>query len=523
MTVRHSPFPVPFFGRPHVPAPTGTQAAAFDRWAQDELGVHGSVLMESAGREAAHALEWLHPRGRIAVLAGPGNNGGDAVVLARTLAIRGRRVHLFVLGRRPDPDPLLHGWEVPRTDLGDDGLPPSTLAAFDLIVDGLLGTGIRGAPRPPHARLIEAVNATDRDVVALDVPSGVDADSGAIPGEAIQAGITLAFGAPKLGSLLQPGREAAGRIVALEMGFPPWPEDAASAVLVTPGWASLRRPRRPAVSHKNAAGRLLLLAGSEEFGGAAVLSARAALRVGVGFLRVATPPALQGLLQGTVPEAVWVDARRDEALGAAVEASDAVAAGPGLGGGEGAARAVEIVLEALGERQVLLDADALSVLTPGGEDWRARALLTPHPGEAGRLLDRPPRQVASDAPEHARLLAHRYGAAVLLKGTPSLVASADPSRPILVSASGSSDLARAGMGDVLSGVTGGFLARGAGPLEAAGLGLHHTGRAAVRAGKGEALLPSDIIRELGATLLEDGDGERGLDLPSVLLDLPRLP
>jgi ADP-dependent NAD(P)H-hydrate dehydratase / NAD(P)H-hydrate epimerase len=512
-----------FFGRPRVPVPTGSEAAAFDEWAQGEVGVHGSVLMESAGRAAADALERLHPRGRIAVLAGPGNNGGDAVVLARTLALRGRPVHLFVLGPRSDPDPLLHGWTVPRTKVGEGGLEPSTLGAFDLIVDGLLGTGIRGAPRPPHARLIEAANAAEREVVALDIPSGVDGDSGAIPGEAIRAGVTLAFGAPKLGSLLHPGRSAAGRIVAMEIGFPPWPEDAASAALITPGWATRARPRRRPVTHKNSAGRLLLLAGSEEFGGATVLSARAALRAGVGFLRVATPPVLRELLQGSVPEAVWVDAGSEDALASAVEASDAVAAGPGLGGGAGALRAVEIVLATLSERKLLLDADALSVLSPGTEEWRARALLTPHPGEAGRLLDRSPRQVASHAPEHVRLLARRYGTAVLLKGTPSLVAPADAEGPLLVSASGSSDLARAGMGDVLSGVAGAFLARGAGPFEAAGLGLHHTGRAAARAGKGEGLLPSDVIRELGATLSESGDGERGVDLPSVLLDLPRLP
>jgi ADP-dependent NAD(P)H-hydrate dehydratase / NAD(P)H-hydrate epimerase len=519
------PLPRALFGRARVPLPTGAEAAAFDRKAIDG-GVPQPVLMENAGRAAACVVQRLHPVGRIAVVAGRGNNGGDGVVLARTLAGWGRDVRLVVVGERPDPDPLLHGWGVAtrRPSLGGGDPDPPDLTGADVVVDALLGTGTRGAPREPEARAIRAMNECGRPVLSLDVPSGVDADTGAVAGQAVRAALTVAFGAPKRGCLLHPGRERSGRIVAVEIGFPPWSDADASAFLVTPGWARLRRPRRRPATHKNAEGRLLLVAGSPAYGGAAVLSARAALRAGVGFLRVAAPPPLGPLLQGSVPEAVHVDATDEGALRAAVEASDAVAAGPGLGTGSGSGSVCRLLLGAREARPLLLDADALNLLARGGlPEWGegdAPALLTPHPGEAGRLLGCGAGEIVSDPVGAARRIAGRFGAATLLKGTPSMVATRNGEAPLLVAAGGTSDLARAGMGDVLTGAAGAFLARGAAPEVAAGLGLHFTGRAAELSGAGESVLPTDVIEHLPAALAEEGDGASDLDLPSVILDLP---
>ena len=503
----------------------------------ESRGVPSPVLMEDAGREAARLLERLFPRGEVVVLAGSGNNGGDGVVLARTLAARGRPVRLLVLGDRPEPDPLLHGWSLPVRPLGE-GVEPGEVAGdlsgAGVLVDALLGTGIRGAPREPHARAIQALNRAGAPILALDIPSGVDADTGQVPGEAVRARVTVAFGAPKLGTMLFPGRERAGRLVAVEIGFPPWGPEPPEAALITPGWAAGRRPRRPLVTHKNTEGRLLILAGRSGMAGAAVLGAWGALRAGAGFVRVASAPENRVIIQSTVPEAVFLDATDTDALLEAARASDALAAGPGWGTGEEDGERLNRLLEEAAPPGILLDADALTLLGAGrlpafaraGD--RSRRLLTPHPGEMARLGES--EEGIRDAPlTAAREGARRWRAALLLKGTPSVVAPAGDdegegaggkgSGPVMVSLTGSSDLARAGMGDVLTGVAGAFLARGAGALEAGSLALHYTGRAGALAGLGESLLPRDVAEHLPEALAEEGNGSTDLDLPSLLLDL----
>jgi ADP-dependent NAD(P)H-hydrate dehydratase / NAD(P)H-hydrate epimerase len=525
------PGPVPTSAGPsHIPVPTGSQSAAFDRAAHDRFGIAGEVLMENAGRAAALVLQHTYPAGSVVVVAGAGNNGGDGVVLARTLAAAGWPVELLVCGDRPDPDPLLHGWAIPtRRASTVDALPAESFARASIIVDALLGTGLRGAPRPFETAVIRAMNEAEADLVALDLPSGVDADTGATPGESVRAGLTVAFGAPKLGTLLHPGRACTGGLIAIDIGFPPWEEGDASALLLTGGWAARHRPRRPPTAHKNSAGRLLVLAGSPGMAGAAVLATRAALRSGAGFVRVAVPGPLRDLLQSLAPEAVCIDAADPAALADAVRASDAVAAGPGLGTGEAALAALRIVLGEARERALVLDADALNLLATGRLELPAgadpeRMLLTPHPGEAARLLGPGSSPALGGDPVAAvRRLADRFGATVLLKGATSLV-GAPGKGPLLVAARGSSDQARAGMGDVLTGTAGAFAARGCAASVAGGLALHFTGIAADRAAKGEALLPTDVIEELPGALVSGGPNPDAdpapTGIPFVILDLP---
>jgi ADP-dependent NAD(P)H-hydrate dehydratase / NAD(P)H-hydrate epimerase len=502
-----------------------------DRYAMDFLGVAPDVLMERAGEAAARVLEALFPRGAVVVVVGGGNNGGDGVVLGRCLHAAGRPVRILVLGDRPAPDPLLHDHPVPSGPAPDD---PSALegilAEAGAIVDGLLGTGIRGAPREPQAALIRAINAAPAPVLSLDVPSGVDADTGAARGEAVRAAATVAFGAPKLGTLLFPGRELTGRLMAVDIGFPPWEPGMAGARLITPGWASDRRPRRSLVTHKNAEGRLLILAGRPGMAGAAVLAARGALRAGAGFVRVASAPENRVVIQGAVPEAVFVDSSDTGALLEAAGESDALAAGPGWGTGPEEARTLDRLLAEAAPPGILLDADGLTLLGGGmleafsGAGRSGRRLLTPHPGEMARLGGSR-ESIERDPMGAARQGAGRWEAAILLKGTPSLVASppggsgAPDGGPVLIASAGSSDLARAGMGDVLTGVAGAFLARGASATDAAGLALHLTGRAGALAALGESLLPSDVAEYLSLALAEEGDGVTDLDLSELLLDL----
>ncbi len=514
------------FGRALVGAPTGRESAQFDRFAIQDLGVPQDTLMENAGRSAALLLERLYPRGQVTALVGRGNNGGDALVVLRNLAAWGRPVTAVLVGDRDPGETLLHGFSV-RTlhdaDFqGSGSLLEGELAQAQVLVDGVLGTGISGPPRERQARAINAMNRAQAPVVALDIPSGVDAVTGAVPGDAVAAALTVSFGGAKLGALLHPGRALVGRLVAVEIGFPPVEEDTFPATLITPGWVSLRLPGRDPDTHKNAVGALLLVAGHSGMSGAAVLAAQGALRAGVGFLRVASPPANREILQAAVPEAVFVDATDPGAMAEAVSASRALGVGPGLGTGEEGEGILKRVLEGDDGLPLLLDADALNLLAAGRgprllELGRSReVVLTPHPGEMARLTGQDTAGVSANRPEVARKLAEEKECTVLLKGAPSLVAS--PRGRLMVDTVGSSDLAAAGMGDVLSGCISAFLAQGSGPMEAAALGLFTSGRAAVRAGLGVSLTPEDVVDFLPAALQERGEGDTELGFPFLLFD-----
>jgi len=517
------------FGRARVPAPTAAESAAIDREAIDVVGVPQPVLMENAGRSAAQIVSHLFPRGTVVGGGGGGNNGGDALVALRTLAAWGRQVRAVLVADRPAPEVLLHGWDVPTVsdaELGDDpGRWAGVLAGAAVVVDGILGTGVRGAPRDRQARAIRAVNAAGRPVLAIDIPSGVNGDSGAVDGEAVRADVTVSFGGPKLGALLHPGRARVGRLVAVEIAFPPVEAGAASAEVVTPAWAHGHRPVRGPDTHKNAVGRLLVVAGKPGMAGAAVMATRAGLRSGAGLVQVCSAPENRTVLQAAVPEAIFVDAAAPDALEDALAQANAVAVGPGLGTDAWAEALLGRVLAPGSSGSgpgTVVDADGLNLLAAGrGPDIAAVGaarplLLTPHPGEMSRLRGVDGQAIAADRPGTVRAAAEAWGCAVVLKGTPSLVAGS--SGPLLVDAVGTSDLATAGMGDVLTGVCGGLMAQGLGPLEAGALGLHLTGRSAVLAGLGKALTPADVVDRLPEALAEEGAGETDLGLPFVVFD-----
>lgn len=500
---------------------TADEARAFDARAIDRVGVPQPVLMENAGRGAAAVVQRLFADGPVLVLVGSGNNGGDALVVARSLAAWGREVRVVVSAERKDDDPLLHGWEVPSALDGDldeaawdDALRSAT------VVDGVLGTGVSGAPRARQAAVIERVVASGRPVVALDVPSGVDATTGAVPGAAMVGRVTVAFGVPKLGALLHPGRAYVGRHVVVEIGFPPLrPERDAMARVATPMWARAHLPRRGTDTHKNAVGRVTLLAGRAGMAGAAILSARGALSTGAGMVRVVSAASNRDAVHAAVPEALFVDAEDDGAVRDAVAAGGAVVAGPGWGSDDEGAR---ILSEALseGDAPCVLDADALNLVAAGALDGAALAsrrpvLLTPHPGEMARLLPDGP-SPTDERPACVRAAAERFGCAVLLKGAPSLVAA--PDAAVRIDTQSASDLAVGGMGDVLAGVCGTLLAQGLAPATAGAVGLYLSGRAARLAGRGAGLAPSDVIRWLPDALREGGAPLSDLDLPFVLFD-----
>ncbi|MBI4521534.1 MAG: NAD(P)H-hydrate dehydratase, partial [Gemmatimonadetes bacterium] len=449
----------------------------------------------------------------------------------RTLAAWGRPVAALPAAAR-GPDALLHGWTLEgwpsgKVEPAAEADAARLLAGADVVVDGVLGTGARGEAREPQARFIRAINAAGRAVVALDIPSGTDATTGDVPGDAVRAAVTIAFGWPKRGTLFQPARALAGRLVAVEIGFPPAGAEPSpfAARLITPCWASAHLPRRAADAHKGSTGQLLLVAGRAGMAGAAAMSgaaavaARGALRAGLGLLRIVSVPANREILQTLVPEAIFVDRTQRDELQAAIQTSDAVAIGPGLGLDAEAARLLEDVFDASDGRPLLLDADAITLAGQGGLTGigaQRPILLTPHPGELERISRRSRAEIVSRRLEAATEVAREIQATVLLKGLPSVVV--DPDAHALINTVGSSDLATGGMGDVLTGVAGAMLAQGVTPAEAAALALYYSGRAADVAGRGRALSPLDVVECLAGAFAEEGPGPNPTGLPFVVFD-----
>lgn len=504
-----------FFAAGGAPVLSAGEMRAWDRHAIQERGIPERVLMEAAGRAAAEVVARLHPEGRVVAAVGGGNNGGDALVLLRTLAARGREVAAVQAGASLPDRALLHDWEL-RV------LPASGAeAAFRdaaVVVDGILGTGAKGAPRDPAAGVIAAMRAAGRPVVALDGPSGVDMTTGRAEGAAVHAAVTVTFGAPKRGLLLFPGRELAGRVVAVEIGFPPLAAGAAGARVVTDAWVRARLPRVSADAHKGTLGTVCAVAGRSGLGGAAVMVAMGALRAGAGMVRVVSHADNRVVLQQAVPEALYTNrggGEVDDALAGAA----AVVAGPGMGTGDADLDFLRRVAAA-GGAPLLLDADAVTLLARSPElrrEIRRPLLLTPHPGEASRLLGRPVPDITADPFAAAAEIAARFDCAAILKGAPSLVAA--PGEPTLVSVAGHSGIATGGMGDTLTGVAGALLAMGCPPREAAAIALFFCGRAAEIAGRGRSLLPRDVdaaLPDAYASL----DAPPAMDLPAVVFDLP---
>lgn len=495
---------------------TADQAAALDRRARDG-GIPERALMENAGRAAAQVIHRLYPRGPVVAVVGSGNNGGDAMVALRSLRHWGRDVAWVPVGSS-DPDAALStGLELPRLELDDAG---PALTGAGVIVDGILGTGASGAPREPAATAIPRMNDAGPPVVALDIPSGVDPTTGRIPGAVVSADATIMFGWPKAGALFQPGRQQCGRLLAVEIGFPPLADDEYGAALITPDWARARLPARPPDTHKNAVGRVVVAAGRKGMAGAAVIAGHSAMRAGAGYARIVSDEANRAIIQRSVPAALFVDRADPGAIREAVEQADAVLVGPAIGTGDTGRGLLAAILGGLGDRGLVVDADALTVLAEQGglDELGDRTLLTPHPGEMARLTGQPIDEIRADPVAAARGLAEAHGVTVLLKGAPSVVAA--PGAPVLVSSVGSSDLATAGMGDQLAGLAVTFMAAGAPPAHAAGLALLYGGRAAEMAGRGRSLTPMDVADRMTDALDDPGPAEPPTGLPFVLFDQP---
>jgi NAD(P)H-hydrate epimerase len=368
------------------------------------------------------------------------------------------------------------------------------LERADAAVDAIAGTGLHGAPDASWASAIDALNDSGRPIVAVDIPSGVDGATGAAPGAAIRAELTVTFGAAKIGTALLPGAELAGAIRVVDIGFD---DDAmaATAWLTEPGDVAAVLPARPLDGHKKMSGTLVVVAGSRAMTGAARLVARAAMRAGAGYVVVALPASILPVVQAGLTEAVFLALPETDAGSIAPEAVDAVvsaagdahavAIGPGLSRHAATASFVREVVRT-SPAPLVVDADALNAFAADATslaDRKADAVLTPHGGELARLLGREP---STDRLADARGLAEQTRAVALVKGTRTVVV--EPGGTARVNPTGSTALATAGTGDVLTGTIGGLLARGVEPFAAAWAGAYLHGlaglAAAGRAGDG---------------------------------------
>ena len=482
---------------------TAEQSRAVDRCAIEEHGLPGPLLMARAARAAFEGLLERVPEPELLqVLCGPGNNGGDGLLLAMLAQGRGIPVRVYRLDGPPRTDDAQQAAaRARRAGIVPRPFEAAALEARGVVVDAMLGTGIRGAPRAPYREAIGAVNASGAPVLALDVPSGVDADTGAVAAEAVRATWTVSFITAKRGLFTARGPEHAGTRFLDNLAVPEAAFAAAGGACdVLALDAELRHmPRRALDAHKGDFGRCLLVGGDHGMGGAVILAAEGALRCGVGLARVATRREHIAPLLARLPACMASAVAHRNDIAPLLAWADAVVVGPGLGAAPWGEQMLHAALASA--RPLLVDADALRLIAgqPRG-GLPPGSVLTPHPGEAAALLGTSSAAVQADRCRAAATLARTYAATVVLKGQGSLVAG---DGGLAMSLSGNPGMASGGMGDVLSGIIGGFLAQGAPARAAARLGteLHAVAgdRAARRVGA-VSLLPMDVIDELGAIL-----------------------
>jgi len=491
-----------------------------DRYTIEKLGVPGQILMESAGRAVAEeVLTWLPPGGVVLVVCGGGNNGGDGFVVARHLHLLGVRVRAVVVG---DPKRLRGDARAnhARAQAAGVALEGERWRAPNagVIVDAVFGTGLTRAVSGAAAGCIRRINAARESrggavrVVAVDLPSGLCADTGQELGVAVAADATVTIQAPKLGLALEPGRSLAGRVRVARVGIA---EDAAGvaadAELWTRAGAGEWLPERPAAGHKGSFGHALIVAGSEGKTGAAALAGEGAARAGAGLVTIACPAGLNDILEIKCTEAMTVPVPDTSERALAASAAgvlselaaerDVVGLGPGIGRNAETQKLVRAWVPRL-RKPLVIDADGLFAFAGDPEGLasrRAATVLTPHPGEAGNLLGVSSAEINRDRPAAARALASRSRAVVLLKGAASLTAA--PDGRVAVNPTGGPNLSSGGTGDVLTGLVTGLLAQGVPAFEAAALAAFVHGAAADRIAEvsgSSGLLAGDLARNLPA-------------------------
>jgi ADP-dependent NAD(P)H-hydrate dehydratase / NAD(P)H-hydrate epimerase len=514
------------------PLPDAAEQRALDEWAIGERGIPGLELMERAGTGLADVVSELVPAGRVAVVCGKGNNGGDGLVAARVLRERGRDVSVLLLG---DPgelrgDALANLERLPGAPV--DRFSAAGLAGAAAVIDAILGTGFSGEPREPAADAIEAINAAaaggagaaggggatggaGATVIACDVPSGVDASTGAVAGQAVRARATVTFHAAKPGLWIAPGKAHAGEVRVIDIGIPSGGPGDPQIGLISDRVLELV-PRRGRDSNKFAAGSVLVCGGSLGLTGAPCMASESAMRAGAGYVTLCGAASLSAIFASKLLEVMTVplpdvdgalQARGVEQVLERADRADALVLGPGVGRSE---ETQEFARQLARHAPVplLLDADGLNAHAGAIDllaDREEPTVMTPHAGELARLLESDSAAVGAQRLKSVRRAASTAKAIVVLKGDDTLVAT--PDGRVAVNRGGAPALATAGTGDVLSGVIGAYLAKHMDPFAAAcaGVLVHaRAGQLTARDIGPEGVIASDVIAALPRALASTG-------------------
>lgn len=501
-----------------------------DRNAIEDYGIPGVILMENAGNQVVQVIRQFLPNienKSVCVFSGKGNNGGDGFVVARHLYNLKADVKVFLLAKKEeisgDAKTNMSIWEnmghkinmIDQNYRFDD--LHTVLTRCDLIIDSIFGTGFRGVPGQPAAGVIELINLSGKPVVAVDIPSGLHADSGLIEGLCIKAAYTVTFGLPKLGLVQEPGASYTGKLHVADISIPAFlynKETLKRQLLIKDLVCGWFQPRQPA-ANKGDYGRVLIIAGSRGMTGAACLAAMSSARSGAGLVTLAVPSGVQKLVASKLTEIMTValpespeetigSAALDEIL-ALAQRFDVIAIGPGITTHPETASLVRNILPKL-NIPCVLDADGLNCLAGYTEVFKltsAPLVLTPHPGEMSRLTGNTIAEIQQWRLAITERAARDWGVVLLLKGASTIVAA--PDSKVYINTTGNPGMATGGAGDVLTGIIAGLIAQGLNPFDAAGAGAYLHGLAgdlAVRQKGCRGLLAGDILDFLPDAILE---------------------
>ena len=484
---------------------TAAEMRQIDQDTIEGIGIPGIVLMETAGSAIVRAIEQHYPTcHRIGIFVGKGNNGGDGIVIARQLVHAGHDVNLFLVS----PQESFTGEACTNLQIAKNlGLwikevltdaelkSDADIANCELLIDAIFGTGLRGAVRDPIASVINTINSLRTPILSVDLPSGLDANTGHPLGTCVQADRTVTIGLPKRGLLVHPGAEFAGKLEVVDIGFPEQVIDAQGIKVnwTTPTQVSQWVPPRPPASHKGTYGRVLVVAGSTGMTGAAALASEAALRAGAGLVTLATPKHLNPVLEGLLPEVMTLALPETDAGSLSVSATSAIlefaektksvlAIGPGLSQHPDTVLLVHQLVRENREQglnlRMVVDADGLNALSQAPEVISLlgrEAILTPHPGEMSRLTSSSVRSLEADRIRTAQQFASEHNLTLVFKGAPTVTGLANGD--VWINSTGNPGMATGGMGDVLTGIIAGLMAQGVSSERAAALGVYIHGLA----------------------------------------------
>lgn len=498
-----------------------------DQMAMEDYELHSAVLMENAGVSVATEILKMDHVKHVTIVCGTGNNGGDGFVVTRHLHNRGIAVKTFVIGNMKEitGDALNNLNILRKMDLPIENIKElnnvvrleKAVKASDLTIDAVFGTGFDRALESLHINVFDLINENSHSILSVDIPSGINGDDGYADEHAIKANQTITFTIPKCGNILYPGCENNGELLVRSIGLPSGLIDKMKIKrnIITEESVMAFFPWRKAFSHKGDYGRVNLIAGSVGMTGAAILACQSALRSGIGLLKLYIPESLAMLITHSVPEAITIPLQevRKGVIGIThferileeSENADVVAIGPGCGNTAETSELVRRIIQEL-DKPVVIDADGLNAIARNINilsEKKSSIVMTPHPGEMARLINKTTEEVIDRPVEIAREYAQKWDLVIVLKGARTVVAA--PNGDVYVNTTGNSGMATAGSGDVLTGIIAGFIGQGLSPLDASRLGVYVHGRSGDSSAeyKGEyGLLAGDIVEGLIYTMKE---------------------